>query len=917
MENRSKRKSKKIMKTITVIPILLFGVCFTQQSDVKKLKEFYITTIEKGSVNTSKPLSEQRESIRVRKKLNSTGTFHVEWYGDQITITIYYRDNKNNDMKNTRVLRTKFPFKRNGRYQIKGLIYSSSKGTNALYRLDEKEITHQLIDQELYIFRGEDLNSGYLLRSIFTNINILVKSNSKGRSSYQPKVKNLEIYLEDVRFVYHIKIEEEMFDKSGLGTIWVVLIFMLTMFSNLSAPTPAFLIFSEYFKEHQRKMTFIAIQLYQLCYALSFLTLLKFTFGLVYVIALVVIPIAFLATRIVVIPLSLKNIQNGGETFKGKVYLAVVFGAYLGWIIALCVNSKLFIRAFSFCMFLAVIDLIFLRRLISLRIKVACIVYPIVLLQIIPTQLFVYGGYTFCFWMIHRRVPPSIFSEFILPDLGLGVLVFLLFHLRFRLPKKFRRMIPRKIEEVGYTSIDSTIVPNFCSYSSVEDVDFDYNSTTYQIDNQRNVPVFNLIPKERSPWPGFKRVKIFHFNSTNPMTSKDYVVAGTLESKKRPVLRYASGKKKHWDFILRDIDEEVRLFSFIQHIWIENQERRDMVGAVHNSNKKGKLISLSTRKVILNVKFDRNPNLGDFENSKNITFGLFGRQRIPSLILPTTDSLSLWTAKYRQNESRLTTSTEKKFFKEVDEEVDRRLLGRKECAVFQDLVAVKFIWVDQEDYEREYINKSKYQFILIYKIDENESHDGLCVKTAGCLATVTEKVLSAYKIDYFFFVDRDTLAMIMQAKIYLVDWKQDKVKKCIEIVDLYTPLLKKGVEEQSIFASYWYDRARRLVKFSVGTITGGCWYGREDINRYITDVGLTYVSYYYSGWFLDSVFYDDTSDCKLLFSERGRSGGSPALRFPLKYDDDEPQALELNPEKFATIRGPQDIFFEDPFDKSD
>ena len=897
LNQNSKRQQKAIL-------ILLISFCITNQQEVKKVNEFYITKIEKNSVDTTRPLSDQRDSISVNEELNSTGTLYTSWKNDQIIAEVYYRENRTSHVKTSRIITVKFPFKREDEYQEKDLFYSTSADTNALYRLDEKAITHHLIDQELYIFNGEDLNSGYLLRNIRTNIHVEVKVDDEGNESYHPQVKNYEVYFEDGRFVYHIQITEEMHSKYDMGTLWVILLFIFGILSAVMTPTFCVLILHGFFQKHQLKMNFIAIQLYHLGLTLSIFILFKYAsgFGGYFLIFIMFFVIA--ATRMMAIAMSLENIQSG-ESLRSKGYLVVVVGAYLGWLIALAINTRLFLRGLGFCSFLAMIDLIFMRRSISLSRKIAYEAWAVVMVQVVFPQLFIYCFYIFCYWSVHTGAP-SIFTECVLPDLGLAAAVFLLFHLRFRLPTKFRRMLPRKMASVGYTSIDSKIAPTLCSYDHVEEIISVLNLSSYKLEDLRNIPVKNKEKKKVPQKPIDTIQAIFNLNSVKPMNSKDYVATGTLNS--RPGIRYVIKGKKGWDLILRNNNESLACSSFIQHVWIENQTRRDMMAYIHTTSKRARLVSLSTRKVILNPIFDSNLNISKQGNS---VLSFLGRSRTPTLITTDCGTITIQTAKYQGKGYKNVTSTPKKYFEEVDELLDRKLLERRECAVYENLVAVKYIWIDRENYEREYINKTKYQFIVIYEIDLNKKGFlAMKAKPVKCLRSITEKVFSAYRIDSFFFVDSDTLAMIMEAKIYLVDWKQKRVKKCIEIADLYAPLLQKGVEEKSIFASYWYDRIRGMVKFSVGTFTGGVSYGKEDINRYITDQDQIDVRYYYSGWFSDSAFSAESRSAKLLFSERTRpSEAAPVSRVPLNYL--EPQALELKPAALSEVRAPNDIFFDE------
>ena len=450
--------------------------------------------------------------------------------------------------------------------------------------------------------------------------------------------------------------------------------------------------------------------------------------------------------------------------------------------------------------------------------------------------------------MVHGSAPP-IFTEFAATDLLALASMVLIFHWRFRLPRKLRSVVPKRVERPRYRVIEGRVEPTISSFGRIDQVDFEYSAKKYEGKQYRRVPVerrdTRIVPQKQ----GDQFFEIFNLNSRLSHLSKDYVAVGVVNS--LPGIRYVVNGRKAWDLMIRDRKESWGFFMFMEKVFIGNQERRDMVAYAHKTDLRARLVSLSTRKVLLNMTFGHHCRIDVDWNPRCQVFSLFGQKRTPCVLGHAYESLIIDTVRYGQRQLWTTARRDIMNFFGVPEKVDRNFFQHQEYALFGDLIAVKYMWVDKDNYDRIYTNKAKYQFIVVYQIEEFN----FTLKCVKCLKKITEGMFSAYRIDSFFFLDQDTLAMIMDAKVYLVDWKKVKVRQCVEISGLYTPLLSKGVKREQIFASYLYDRVRGVIKFSVGTFSAKHRRVKEEINRYITDQDCVDVEYYYSGMFPDTALF--------------------------------------------------------------
>ena len=875
LHQSTKPKHKNLATKLCLLVAILTHPSLQQET--RRINEFFITKLEKPSVDTSKPLSSQSGSIRVKTQTKYTGKILTSWSSDLLTAEVQYREPEVDPIKSIRILTFTFPFKLNDLYSRKKVAYSSQRGEAAEgFVLSEDDIAHHLIDQELNFLKGEVIDSGYLLKNIFAEIELDKRTDSDG-DVYLPHVYTFEAYFEDDQSVFHLIIDRSMYttdldsnNSSGAK------IFAMVLVGGFVGSLVVWSQFMEFFNINfsEALMTFSASEIYILNLGLSGFILLKYVKNRSnYQTLLCITIILFLVFRGCGSIIQLLHLLKIHKSPKIKCYILTLVVAHLAWLAALTQNNRFFLRGFIFYSVLVIIDLVFLRESVLLRSKPAWKAWAVVMLQQVFTQSSVYSIYFFAFWRVHTSAPP-IMTEFIVPDIVTLIFMLVVFHSRFKLPNKFRKkIVQKKLTKPGYSRIDGRVEPIISFFGHIDQVLIEYSPENYESKKFRNVPVERkdrgIVPQN----PVDTIVQIFNLNSKRSHLSGDYTAVGSLMSS--PGIRYVVNGRKGWDLILKNNNEALNSPIFIEKVFIGNQERKDMVAYVHKTDMRARLVSLSSRKVILNAKFGYTSRIGPVFRPSSMIFSLFGEKKTPCILAHSKEFLSVDTASYHK-----TTADRKiKYFFEVSEKSDRVLLPHQEYAFFGNLIAVKYIWIDKDNYGRIYSNKAKYQTVLIYRVDESNFSIN-CVKS---LRKITEGMFSAFKIDSFFFLDGETLAMVMDAKVYLIDWKGLKVKQCVEIAGLYTPLLSQGVKREECFASYWYDRKSGVVKFSVGTFDGGLKHGKEDINRYLTNQNRVNVKYYYSGWF---------SDLALSEPEVTQSPSQGATQRPNRYQVNlKPQSI--------------------------
>ena len=446
--------------------------------------------------------------------------------------------------------------------------------------------------------------------------------------------------------------------------------------------------------------------------------------------------------------------------------------------------------------------------------------------------------------------------------------------------KRGSRFYPKRIREPKSFPVRGSIKPTFCVRADLKSLNPVEQSRSKHNTMIKNTPITIEIKNSNSRNDGMNFIdKDFNFSSTQPIFTKDFVRLHPVHS--MPCLSYMiATNKKIWDFYLKkreggdfmsgwnplmsraDGREE---FLIIKNIWIYGQQRRDMIGFVERYGTRLKLLSLSERKVIFHIDFGNYGESGisliwEDKDSK-VSLLILKEARTPILVQEDSWASNLncmymeKIKKFRRvQRPRFFAGSSQGCFHSVRDKEHRRLGGEEVSSFYENLMATKFIWVDKEFYNRDYENECKYQLIYIREINHKEE----AIVNLKSLESITEGMFSAYRVDSFFFTDRETLALFMEIKLYLVAWRNSEVLRCVDIRKLYGPLLDAGFGMETAFLTCWHDRRKGIVRFCVG-VQSEWVLGREDCaERYLDNENSEEARYLYRGWFSDEILYSDS-----------------------------------------------------------
>ena len=182
-----------------ILLILLASLYFTKQARTNRIREFFITTFQNGSVDTTKPLSNQLNTAGIIKQSKYKGTFMISGTikdSEKLTARISYRENgeQESPINTTKVLIMSFPYKTDRKYLKKHLVYSSQPATKKEFRLSKKGLSHFLIEQVLHLWSGEDLKSDFELQNLLIKTGFDLTKIAADELSY-PNFEQFELYF--------------------------------------------------------------------------------------------------------------------------------------------------------------------------------------------------------------------------------------------------------------------------------------------------------------------------------------------------------------------------------------------------------------------------------------------------------------------------------------------------------------------------------------------------------------------------------------------------------------------------------------------------------------------------------------------------------------------------------------------------
>ena len=699
------------------------------------------------------------------------------------------------------------------------------------------------------------------MRSIQTNIVVKKEEVEDSIHIFVQKLSHFLLEFEDQNVFYKVFLTKKSFRRkedqkdipeSQIAKKKRLINFLLANFGFfflLVLPLISYSIFYLTFLNARSSSVFTATRLHSIIQLMSQLGIFKFLkdvndAAFVFMILLIYSYLSFFTLYV-----WFKHNQKYEKDKKFKIVLALFVVCGAGWVALVWRDMKWIFNSFYLYSFLVVCDLIFLsKKSRYMNTKHAAEVWVVIMLHVLAHPLWNHFIYFLSFNHVHCEAS-KFPKKYLIRDLALLFVMIFPFMVRFRFMPKPKRTTPRRIKNPIKIEPSAHIKPVFINQREDGQPEFHYNQQKYDFSMQKNVPVVRKAKKEVPNTKFADHVYgLVNLNSRRPLLSKDYTAFGIFGGKHR--IRYVANGKKSWDQqVIRSKVDEAKVLIIGEDVWMNNQQRRDMAVYTDRYSLGVNLVCLSNRKLMVRPSIPKFYIKERELTGRAVVFTFLGVFNTPALLIQKWEDIYLCVGFFRGgNASWVRIQGLEKFNSKVGERRDRKLLRQKEYAFLDNLIAVKQTWVDLADYDRDVLNETKYQQVLVVKVAERDFE----ARVVKSLDKITEGMFSALRIDHFFFVDNDTLALIMDSKIYLVNWKRSSVKRCIEIADLYAPLLANGVKREECFTSYWYDRARGMIRFSVGTFKGGISYGKKDINRYLTDLDKIDVNYYYSGWFSDA-----------------------------------------------------------------
>ena len=187
-----KNQAKAMGKRIAAIGLLLAVMLRPVKLITKRANEIIITEIKEHSVDTSKPLSSQRGSIQIINQTKYIGTFMTEWTDfigySTLKDQILYRKSSKSEILMTKIISFDLNYHNSPTYNQTSFTFSSNPETKNQLRLKENSISHHRIDQEVFIGRGEDLKSQFLLKAVIANL-------SKPDDFLYSNITQIEMYI--------------------------------------------------------------------------------------------------------------------------------------------------------------------------------------------------------------------------------------------------------------------------------------------------------------------------------------------------------------------------------------------------------------------------------------------------------------------------------------------------------------------------------------------------------------------------------------------------------------------------------------------------------------------------------------------------------------------------------------------------
>ena len=427
--------------TFSTFLFIYFLVKATNQREVQRIPKFSITTFSKGSVDTSKSLSSQEPTAMPTSTKELTGSIQTAWKGDSVGITakIFFRDFGYDTFNSTKILTIKFPFKIEGDfYEDKDLVYSNQAAPELRIREDDIEL--KIIDHKIHVFEASLLKNDYNLRSLRTNIKVVIVQGKRSETHY-PEAKHFELFYEDESQIYHILIDQTMYQNKRVSGLLANGIALAGFF--LAGTTAFFIIFHELKRPRDQILMvhfgMLSTNAMFIFTGFSLIPLIKEPEGFIYLAG--VMFVIFLLKAVETLNLVFdKSIPTKSSLFW--LWIALVVFVNLAWFVLLFIDIRQSFRGYLVYSLMVLVDLVF-TDLSNVKDLKMWKYWLVVMLPGLANQIICYSFYLIVFWGVHREIPP-ILRHYALPNLFVFIFSIVLFYLKLRVKKGLVRLAPSK-----------------------------------------------------------------------------------------------------------------------------------------------------------------------------------------------------------------------------------------------------------------------------------------------------------------------------------------------------------------------------------------------------------------------------------------------------------------------------------------
>ena len=824
-----------------------------------------------------------------------SGKFFKSWVrlssfpsNDSLKIELYYHPIESTDFEGTKVLSITVPFiKTSDNYEDNYVVYSPL-ANNSLYRTTG-DMTLSVVDEHFYVF----VRGSWPLKLVRFGLRcrLSVKRDENRKKFLSNGVLNFSLIFEDSKKLMGMpgglsvgnafKIELDSRDAQDLsynpflftGLIFcgIVVNFILEILKLWRSENFAFELTVEWFGHNLSHISLLISTFANLSQIGGIWKILGWM--LLFMLSKlgeIALSLGFILNTASKTPKFLKSLKYAFLTKMNLLSLSInIFYIYM----TVAVSPRYIFHAPMLLLVCTAIDLIFTKNAYIRSLSSLTFIRDLFVINF-GNQFFYYGVYYLIFFDIYFQNPID-FKFFIYPYLVAYPSLWVLSLFKMRICDKRIRVLGRRMQKVKKIEISGKV--DFL-YSKESLICFRRGGPSGE---RSQVPLtgdqLRMISKS-----GFGDYITFRAKNmailslfTSPASSYVYIVRRSLGYASLecfPSIQPTTTKKRvkstrKWVFRLNSTPNEES--KPVRNVWYQGEKKDNFLAILNesDSNYSFKLIALRRRKVLIQkngfMKTYLNPGFSYFKlRFLDIYIADCGSI---SLIYSYMDSL--FQTYVRRENSGLLRSEMSLRGREAGEGI---AASRPECigvledenevegfekfgflsemeknlkfvknSFFEDLVACLYIYEDGRFLDRDYINKGKFQNILIFKIGKrasshsggprqqnsaNRRANGLVngSRKLASLHKITEGCFSSWRIDEIFLVTRTHLCVIMGDKIALIDWENQKIDKMLDIPNLFSyraiDHVFAGREslDSHYYACFDYKRRKGLIYFCLG-----------------------------------------------------------------------------------------------------